>query len=241
MDPHCRLHSLVQDSRAMSAVAGLRGPSRPRAGMVLPGAYLGIAPGLRSEPRAVCRRGDTIAWTLRPAWFPHRLGGRWRADPRGEARDLAGRRARDGGHPGPVGGDAGQRPRSNRSGGSGDLFAVFAQFGRSMTPGIGTVSGLESRYSTTNFPRNRSTSVAIHPNPVLRMPAQGKAKAHELPVIREGSGDGHGGEVGHPLQSARRTRSNLKGPCPCDPRSLARDPTLRLNGASRRKECETNH
>ena len=110
-----------------------------------------------------------------------------------------------------------------------------------MTPGIGTVSGLESRYSTTNSPRNQSTSIAIHPNPVLRMLAQGKGKAHELPVIREGSGDGHGGEVGHPLQSARRTRSDLKGPCQCDPRSVARDPTLRLSGASRRKECETNH
>jgi hypothetical protein len=37
-------------------------------------------------------------------------------------------------------------------------------------------------------------------------------KAHELSVIREGTGDGQGGEVGNPLQSARRTRNDLKEP-----------------------------
>src|SRR5271157_2803435 len=77
---------------------------------------------------------------------------------------------------------------------------------------------IEYRYSKTSSPRDHSTSFGIHPNRVLRVLAQGNGKARELPVIREGSGDGHCGEVGDPHQSARRTRTDLKGPCQCDPR-----------------------
>ena len=122
--------------------------------------------------------------------------------------------------------------------------AVASSFTNRVPDKVSGIPGQNGhRFGITLFqirlPHDRSTSLGVHKNPVLRVLAK-EGNARKLPMIREGSSEGHA--EGSNIHTKRRGEQGpTMGPYQCDPRSKARCPTLRLKVAHGRKERETNH